>query len=54
MPECRTCGVALAPHELDLCAACWEATERDDHGEPPPWQVSDRGHFGRTNAERDQ
>lgn len=30
MPECRGCGVALAPHELELCEACWDARERDD------------------------
>lgn len=30
MPECRGCGVALTPHELNLCRACWEATERED------------------------
>jgi hypothetical protein len=30
MPECRGCGVALAPHELQLCRECWEATEDDD------------------------
>jgi hypothetical protein len=30
MPECRGCGVALAPHELELCVACWEARERED------------------------
>lgn len=29
MPECRRCGVALAPDEYRLCSACWVATEAD-------------------------
>lgn len=29
MPECRRCGVALAPDEGSLCEACWDATEAD-------------------------
>lgn len=30
MPECRVCGVALAPHELELCEWCWDANEDAD------------------------
>jgi hypothetical protein len=30
MPECRGCGVALAPHELVWCRECWDATENDE------------------------
>jgi hypothetical protein len=30
MPECRGCGVALAPHELELCRECWEVREQED------------------------
>lgn len=30
MPECRRCGMPLAPHELELCRECWEARERED------------------------
>jgi hypothetical protein len=29
MPECRRCGVALAPDESSLCSVCWDATEDD-------------------------
>lgn len=37
MPECRTCGVALAPDELRLCRACWEAEDamNDDYDDDP-------------------
>lgn len=33
MPECRTCGVALAPDELTLCRDCWyaEMDAEDDY-----------------------
>lgn len=39
MPECRICGVALDWHEYVWCAACWEATEREDDDYPLPEPV---------------
>ena len=44
MPECRGCGVALAPHELELCQSCWDATEDDD--EFPDDQETEGDHMG--------
>lgn len=30
MPECRHCGVALAPDETDLCRTCDPSWDDDD------------------------
>lgn len=42
MPECRRCGVALAPDELDVCAACWDHMEARESSEDPYLEL-DRG-----------
>lgn len=40
MPECRVCGVALAPHELTFCDACWEATDTAIDADEPTFEAA--------------